>query len=203
MDWSWVRRGAHEVVGALILVRGATPAELIAAFGLDPERARPVPADRIAEAVTEPVYDEMSEVVAPWVRAGQAGEWALVLDSTGGPATTGYYGRLGQRLSAAREAVVVSWNPAAVNTIAYYVDTELVTRFEAGREWERSGQDPDRFLAAMRQLGLRADPAEPPAPPGTDPLVAALDVLTVALGIELPEDVITGPLLTVQGEPPA
>ena len=87
-----------------------------------------------------------------------------------------------------------------------------MTSFDPLRAWDRSGRDPDRFLSEMRQAGLETEAPAPP-PPGTrrdlsalrrdyrDPVTSALGVLTLALGIRVPEQAATGPLLTVQRTP--
>ena len=77
--------------------------------------------------------------------------------------------------------------------------------------WYRYGTEPDRFLPQMRQAGLETeapdpslsgdDPAADPAEEYHDYLVATLDMLTLALGIRLPANVASGPLLTVQRNP--
>jgi hypothetical protein len=76
-------------------------------------------------------------------------------------------------------------------------------------EWDRAGREPDRFLPGMRELGLRVDRPAPHQRPGArrnleeerrrprrDPVVAALAMLTLALGIQLPGEAAHGPLLT-------
>ena len=77
--------------------------------------------------------------------------------------------------------------------------------------WYRYGTEPDRFLAQMRQAGLETevpDPSPPGDDPGADPaeeytddLVATLIMLTLALGIRLPANIVSGPLLTAQRNP--
>jgi hypothetical protein len=77
-------------------------------------------------------------------------------------------------------------------------------------EWDRAGSRPDQFLHEMRAAGMATEaPGVPGAghpgagdgPEEPDPLVPALSMLTLALGIRLPADVVWGPLLTVQRRP--
>jgi len=92
--------------------------------------------------------------------------------------------------------------------VEYLADGSVVTSFEPGAEWDRAGSRPDQFLPEMRAAGLAteapgdadfagaADGAEE-----AEPLVPALNMLTRALGIRLPAEMVRGPLLTVQRRP--
>lgn len=89
-----------------------------------------------------------------------------------------------------------------------------MTMFEARMPSYRTGFEPDRFAAEMRQAGMRTEPREPQPPPSReeylarrrnlaelrrnyrDPVIVALAMLTLALGIRVPEEVARGPLLT-------
>ena len=82
-------------------------------------------------------------------------------------------------------------------TIRFRVNDVEVTSFEPLRAWDRFGTDPDRFLPQMHQVGLSVE--EPPQGSAfRDPVIALLEMLTLALGIRLPREVALGPLLTVQ-----
>jgi hypothetical protein len=56
----------------------------------------------------------------------------------------------------------------------------------------------------MRQAGMETEPPGTPGLPAArrrrlrDPVIASLDMLSLALGIRLPEDMALGPLLTAQ-----
>jgi hypothetical protein len=73
--------------------------------------------------------------------------------------------------------------------------------FEPYRAWDLWGPDRDRFVGEMRQVGLHTEPPSEAAVraehPDFDVLIAALEMLRIALGIDLTEDLIAGPLLTV------
>jgi hypothetical protein len=62
---------------------------------------------------------------------------------------------------------------------------------------DRYGTEPDRFVEQMRQVGLPTTIGDYRA---VDPMIALLQMLTVALGIRVPRDLALGPLLTVQRE---
>lgn len=76
--WRWTADGAMRDLGCLIFSRGATPEQMIAAYGLDPGTARLVPPAELSEAVPYPVAYGSSEVI----RAGRIGEWAFVIDES-------------------------------------------------------------------------------------------------------------------------
>lgn len=174
---------------------------------MDPNDARMMPEP---DARHEFLFDDQ-----PWIRVGQTEDWAFAFEEIW---LVGYLENAGLRLSAGTEAVVLSWTAKPTKDVTYLVDGRLTTAFEPGRAWDRAGNEPDRFLAEMRQVGLdteRGDPGERSACVQAkrarfldarrrgvpievfDPFVAALNMLTLALDIRLPEDVVRGPLLTV------
>jgi Family of unknown function (DUF6461) len=209
--WGWVRRGGREAGGCLIFVRAASPEQVIEAFGMDPGQAQMLPEARAGQALPLPVYDAEAKTVCPWVRAGRSGSWTFAISDSGLDIVR-YHDDAGLRLSAGTEAVVVLWTAKPTYDVRYLVDRDVMTAFEPLRAWHRSGREPDRFLREMREAGLETEAPAPP-PPGTrrdlsvprrdyrDPLTAALDMLTLALAIRVPEEVASGPLLTIQRAP--
>lgn len=206
-DWGWVRDSLG--LGAtLIFARGVAPERVIEAFRMDPATARVVPESQIPEVLPYPVYSDGLEATGPYLRIGQSGEWAFVIDPTflslyshlhGGPVEA--------RLSAGTEVVTVTWTPKPTESVDYWVDGQWMTCFEPYMAYHRAGADPDRFVPQMRQVGLETEPpgpaagsGEPDDEPGAyqDTLIAALGMLTLALGIRLSEEAASGPLLTVQ-----
>lgn len=198
-DWGWVRQSPDiSLGGLLIFVRGSSPQQMIAAYGMNPQAARMMTWAEISGS--------LPPGGPPWMRAGQAGQWAFTIEVV---TQLGLEGDVARRLSAGTEAVEVCWTAKPNSSVRYLADDVLVTGFEPGMEWGRVGREPDRFLPAMRELGLRVDrPAPPQHPtargnleeerrrPRRDPVVAALAMLTLTLGIQLPGEVATGPLLT-------
>jgi hypothetical protein len=198
-EWHWVTQGDLRVGGCLTFARGISPEQMIRAFGMDPGAAL--------------MLSEVEAVGAnpaggpPWIRVGQTGEWAFAVEQL---SLIGALEGAGQRLSLGTEAVVVDWTAQPTYEISYMRDGVFVTRFEPGMEWARSGREPDRFLREMRQLGFRVDRPEPQRSGPRrdldaerrerrkDRVVTALEMLTLALGIRLPEHVALGPLLTVR-----
>ncbi len=185
--WDWIPEEYQDGVG-LIFVRGATPERLIEALGTDPATALTLTAE---VAYQTPNY--------PWVRVGQAGEWAFAINYSlldlEGPAL---------ELSAGSEVARFEIGPN-LDYFYFYADGVEVTSFEPLMAYDRGGTEPDRFLASMRQAGLDVD--RPPdvddddAPIielGWDPRIALLDMLTLALGIKVPREVGLGPLPTFQ-----
>ncbi len=190
--WDWILETALEIGGTLMFARGASPEQVMEAFGMVPGAAQLLPADPedIFESLPYPM-DDTFPPVHPWIRVGKEGEWAFAIDESAG-GYGGYEEDAALELSAGTE---VAWfsHTQTIDYFHYYVDA-----------WERFGTDPDRFLAQMRQVGLDVDP--PPVGvegPELDPTIALLEMLTLALGIRLPEEVALGPLLTVQRGPAA
>ncbi len=187
------------IVGSLMFARKVSAERIIEAFGVDPAIARLVPADGISAALSHPLWDEDH----PWIRAGTLGDWGFALTLTDFDMAD-RRDNMAQRLSSGTEVAVVAWTEI-VDTFQYWEDGIMVTLFEPLLASDRSGSEPDRFLAEMREAGLeteRPDPREDASavqePEPSDPIIAVLDMLTRALGIRLPAEVALGPLLTVQ-----
>ena len=165
------------------------------AFGMSQANARLVPASHVEEAIRYPDWQETYPPDHPWIRVGTSGEWTFVIDESSS-GYGGYEQDAALELSASTDVVLFTHN-MGMDHFHYYVNDTEVTEFEPLLAWDRGGADPDRFVPQMRQVGLRVDPV----PPGTDfrdPLIALLEMLTLALGIRLPREVALGPLLTVQ-----
>jgi Family of unknown function (DUF6461) len=208
--WSWIESGDLEVGGCLVFVRGGRPEQVIEAFGADLGSARMLSAAQLNRGLLFPVFDRAANIVRPWVRVGRTGEWAFGIDQTG-PDVIGFYRDVGLRLSAGSDAVVVLWTAKSTSEVEYMADGELVTSFTPEMASVRIGSEPDRFLREMQEAGLiiespapspgrQLDRAERQEPDLDDPLLAAMQMLTLALGIRLPRVVADGPLLTVQRE---
>jgi hypothetical protein len=185
--WNWVTE-EYEFAG-LIFVREATPERLIEVFGADPAAALRLTAKATYEAFGY-----------PWVRVGQAGEWAFAINDSldlEGPAL---------ELSAGTEVARFEMGPS-LDYFYFYVDGVEVTSFEPLMAYDRGGTDPDRFIASMSQAGLpvnrRPDADDDRAYGlGWDPSLALLNMLTLALGIQVPREVGLGQLLAFQPDEP-
>jgi hypothetical protein len=198
-EWDWIEEGDLEILGSLTFARGASPEDVITAYGMDPAGTQLLPAARAHEALLFPVLNDELDVIHPWIRAGKAGEWAFAIDD-GSVGMPSYQQEVVLALSRGTDAAWFSWNPK-IDYFHYFVDGTEVTAFEPLlAEWRR-GSDPDRFLAQMRQAGLDPDPLRDgasPRPVTRSPRICLLEMLTLALGIRLPREVALGPLLTVQ-----
>jgi hypothetical protein len=199
--WAWVREGARAAGGCLTFGRDVTAERVLEAFGMNPADALVLPEAEADRALRFPVFDEPGRRGCPWLRAGRVGDWAFAIEEI---SLQGYLGDAGKRLSAGTEAVVVSWTPK-INYAHYLADGEEVISFDPDLAHIRYGSDPDRFLAQMRAAGLDTEPArddDEVLPEGDmDPVIATLDMFTLALGIRLPASTSEGPLLTVQRRP--
>jgi hypothetical protein len=184
--WDWVTTEYQDGVG-LIFARAATPERLIEVLGADPAAALLVTAGVGYET---PGY--------PWIRVGQAGEWAFAINYS----SLDLEG-LALELSAGTEVARFEKGPN-LDYFYFYADGVEVTSFEPLMAYYRDGTDPDRFITSMSQAGLPVD--RPPdaddddAPYGLDwdPPIALLNMLTLALGIKVPREIGLGPLLTFQ-----
>jgi hypothetical protein len=205
-EWDWILDGDIEIGGSLMFARGVQAERVIEAFGMDPAGAMLRPASRAREALRYSVRDETLQVIHPWIRAGQAGEWGFAIDESSA-GYGGYEDAAAHELSAGTDVAWFSWTQT-IDYFHYLAYGTEVTAFEPGMGWDRFGSEPDRFVSEMRQAGVSADRPVPGSPrpvgagaSGRDPRIATLEMLTLALGIRLPVDIALGPLLTVQRGP--
>lgn len=197
LDWDWVEETAFDIGGSFVFARGASPERVMTAFGMNPARARLVPASEVGAALHDPDWLRTSPPEHPWIRVGEAGGWGFAIDESSA-GYGGYENDAARDLSAGTEAVLFT-HTQTIDYFYYYVDGTEVTSFEPLRGWDRTGTEPDRFAEQMRQVGLPTG-ADDDDDDDADPLTGLLDMLTVALGIWIPRDVAFGPLLTVQRE---
>jgi hypothetical protein len=197
-DWGYVAETTLDVGGSVTFARGASPEQIMRAFGMNPANARlaPEPWSEILKVLPHPDWQETYPPEHPWIRVGVVGDWGFAIDESAA-GYGGYEEEAATELSAGTDAVLFMHNQA-LDDFYYYVDGTLVTHFEPLGAWDRFGTDPDRFLPQMRQVGLRVDPPDPGAGDFRNPQLALLEMLTLAFGIRLPREVASGPLLTVQ-----
>jgi hypothetical protein len=199
--WGWVR-SAFDPGTSLVFARHATPEQVIRGLRLDPAAGEMMTGEQAAETDWGVIGDlSGNELPTPFVRIGRSGDWAFAVDQCFLALNSAIRGHdVIRTLSARSEAVGVLWTEKPGESVEYYADGEWVMTFEPYRAWDR-GPDRDRFVSEMRQVGLHTEPPSEAAPraghPRFDVLIAALEMLTIALGIELTQDLTDGPLLTV------
>lgn len=182
-SWDWLVRSDLTLCCALIFARDVEEGEMFEAFGADPAAAR------MEGGLFDPDCSR--------VRAGRVGAWTFAVDDHLVSLDLAMHGKnVGQRLSARTEAVVIESTAKPTEHFEYWADGVQVVSFEPYRPFDRHGSDPDRFLAEMRQVGMVTEAGDEADGPEDD-LLAALDLATLALGIQLPGQVATGPLATV------
>jgi hypothetical protein len=187
IDWSWLRRSHLELGCALFFARGVTQDEMFQAFGLNPASAR----------MESLAGGEGLDPARPSVRVGEACGWTFAIDPHLVSLDLAIRARsVRGRLSAATEGVEVTWTAKPTEDFAYWANGTLVTSFEPYRPDDRYGSEPDRFLGEMQQLGMVAE-ADDDEDDLDAPLIATLNLATLALGIWLPEQVAMGTLPTV------
>jgi hypothetical protein len=196
-EWDWIEETGLALGGSISFVRGVSPERVMEAFGMNPANAFVATLAQARKSLPYPDYLETYPPDHPWIRVGTVGEWGFAFDESS--AGVGYEEDAAYALSAGTEAVLVTRTPSS-SYFHYYIDDAEVTAFEPLRGWERFGTDPDRFLPYMRQAGVRLDGEVrlDELDGYKDPVVAVLEMVTLALGISLSRDVARGPLLTVQ-----
>ncbi|MEU6743022.1 DUF6461 domain-containing protein [Streptosporangium sandarakinum] len=130
-------------------VRGLSPDEVLRRFGVDEST--------MEEGVTFEELDErsaesMMDDAAGYIGAAKIGDWTLVIEPGGwkiavDPDTYG-------PVSRGTEVVSVCRHDYASDSFAYIVDGEPVVWFDPMLPDARSGNDSDRFVKEMREVGL-------------------------------------------------
>lgn len=82
MGWGWVRETALDIGGSFTFARGASPEQIMTAFGMNPAKARLVQASDVAQALHDPDWLRTEPPEHPWIRVGIAGEWGFALDES-------------------------------------------------------------------------------------------------------------------------
>lgn len=182
-EWDWLEESPLRIGCALIFARDVAQDEVFGAFDVDPTSAH--------------MEDWEFDPEDRRIRVGRLGTWTFAIDESMESLHLAIRGRnVGARLSAGTEAVVIEWTAKPTETFEYWADGTLVTRFEPYRVCDRDGSEPDRFLDEMRLLGMVTE-ADDEAEGPDNVLIATLDLMTLALGIHLPEATAMGPLATV------
>jgi hypothetical protein len=127
-------------------------------------------------------------------RVGETGGWGFAIEEFGGD-----HDDVLRALSVGGRAVSVSRVESAMSVFEYYDDGERTMWFEPLFPSRRTGRDADRFVDAMRRVGL--DPDSRPNLALTAPAVAALDLVTDLFDIRLDRETAEGVLLTGAVEP--
>lgn len=181
--WDWLAGSGLGLGCALIFARDVEQDEMFEAFSLDPTSAR----------MDEWVFDPHRARV----RVGRMGEWTFAIDEHMISLDLAIHAKnVARWLSPGTEVVTIDWTPKPTESFEYWADGVQVTKLEPYRAFDRIGSDPDRFLREMRQVGMVTEQDDDADGPG-NPLAAALNLATLALGIRLSEEVAMGPLATV------
>jgi hypothetical protein len=177
--WAWVPE-AYSLGYRFSFAEGHRPDAVLVASGVDPADAEPLTREATAEefGVDPGTY-----------RVGETGGWGFLVEEFGGD-----HDAVLRALSVGGRAVSVSRVESAMSVFEYYEDGERTLWFEPLIPARRTGRDADRFVEAMRRVGL--DPDSRPNLALIAPAVAALDLVTELFDIRLDRDTAEGVLLT-------
>ncbi|MGW0062416.1 DUF6461 domain-containing protein [Streptosporangium sandarakinum] len=130
-------------------VRGLSPDEVLRRFGVDESTMEE---GVTAEELDERSVESMRDDAAGYIGAAKIGDWTLVIEPGGWKLAVDpdIYGLV----SRGTEVVSVCRHDYASDSFAYIVDGEPVVWFDPMLPDARSGNDPDRFVKEMRDVGL-------------------------------------------------
>jgi len=123
-----------------------TQSEVLAGFGADPEEAA---ARTLEQAIT--AESSWQEGYGPFVRVGRSGGWLFAWEEA---SFEGARPEVLRRVSRGGEAMVVRHALDAFAEFGYAADGVVVSHVVTIPPYRRTGSDPDRFLALLRQVGL-------------------------------------------------
>jgi hypothetical protein len=154
-------------------VRGMSQGEVLAGFGADPGEAEIRTFEEVLTAESS-----WQEGYGPFVRVGRSGDWLFAWEEASHEGTRPEVLR---RVSRGGEAVVVRHALDAFAEFGYAAGGVVVSHLVTIVPYRRSGSDPDRFLALLRQAGLDFDTAAQHDAGDEQPVLGDLEaVLTVA-----------------------
>lgn len=130
----------------LTFVRERSESDVLAGFGADPDEAE---VRTLAEVMT--AESSWQEGYGPFVRVGRSGEWLFAWEEA---SYEGTRPEVLRRVSRGGEAVVVRHALDAFAEFGYAAGGVVVSHLVTVVPYRRSGSDPDRFLALLRQVGL-------------------------------------------------
>ncbi|MBD3138974.1 DUF6461 domain-containing protein [Microbispora bryophytorum] len=161
-------------------VRGLAPREALVRLGVDESTIDEMTFEELDENAEE-CLESSDGIDAGWAGAVRMGDWTVLVEPGGWRVAAGT-GVL-ERLSQGAEVVAVSRHDYASDDFAHAIDGRLITQFEPLASHLRSGDDPDRWIGAMRDLGLGLNGFDDPLP--EDPIGAAFALAGVITGVDL------------------
>jgi hypothetical protein len=195
-DWDWITEFGDTWVlgsnGCLTFARGHSERGMLEVFEMDPDSAVPM-----TPGETESEIDESATDDGPfWVRVADVAGWGVAMEYFELKASLD---NIAQRASLGTESVVIEMNIKGFGHLDYLVDGEWVSSFGIGEHYDtRAGREPNLFHDALADVGLGGldDGTLDDPPRMKHQIVGVLTMLTNTLGIRLPRDVYSGPLLT-------
>lgn len=117
--YRWIRRGRLREAATITVVTGAAPADVLRAFGADPDRAEP--AQEIAQELS------LRQSMDPWMMVAQVGEAVLAVEDNGWQGAQEPVLRLA---SAGGRAASMYWNVNGVTRLSFAERGRLLADFE-------------------------------------------------------------------------
>ncbi|MEV5560137.1 DUF6461 domain-containing protein [Nonomuraea wenchangensis] len=174
----------HETLGEIYcvsFVRDLSPEEVLRRFGVDEETMEEV---TFHELDLRSV-DSMRADAAGYIGAARVGGWTVVVEPGGWQMAVDH--AIYPLVSRGTEVVSVCRHEYAEDTFAYIVDGTRVVSFDPLYPEERTGSDPDRFVAKMREVGL--DPDHDIDGPGIDhPMESSFALASGITGLSFSTD---------------
>jgi hypothetical protein len=133
-------------------VRALSPREALTRFGTDASTIEEVTYEKVCERAV--AGREASPRALPgYIGAVEVGGWTLIVEPLG----WGAAGPVRARVSRGTEIVVITRHEYSTQEFIHEIDGEMITYFDLIAPQRRWGSDPNRWVDAMREVGLDPD----------------------------------------------
>ncbi|WP_062430776.1 DUF6461 domain-containing protein [Herbidospora daliensis] len=158
-EWLDAPEGEGELdsIFTIACIRGLTPAEIALRFSRGADAGQTLDFAALNERSGDFLVSTDGGEGGGHVGILQVGEWCVVIEPNGWMCTLH---EVLLRLSQGCEVVTATRHDYAEHSFAYAVDGTVVMEYNLFSPYERSGADPDRLNAHMRDLGMALEEPE-------------------------------------------
>ncbi|MET9066381.1 DUF6461 domain-containing protein [Streptosporangium sandarakinum] len=188
--FGWLSRNdgpLHDIYG-VSFIRDLSPHDVLTRLGVDADTIEEMTFDELDEHADECV-DEFDGI--GYVGAVKVDDWTILIEPSGWRVAV-EPGVL-KRVSRGTEVVSINRHDYASDHFIHAIDGNVITRFEPLAPHLRSGNDPDRWLNQMCDVGLGRRTFDDPIP--NDHIASAFALASIITGISFSRHVLNMTLL--------
>ncbi|MFF5248130.1 DUF6461 domain-containing protein [Streptosporangium sp. NPDC000095] len=172
-------------------VRDLSPREALTRFGTDASTIEEVTYEKVCERAVAG-WEASPRALPGYLGAVEVGSWTLIVEPFG-------WGAAGPdvraRVSRGTEIVVITRHEYSTQEFIHEIDGETITYFDLIAPERRWGSDPNRWVDAMREVGLDPDQDDSMGPHPDFGFANVFALASKITKIHLSEDVLGKPFL--------